>query len=420
MVQNVRNVMKGTVRLMMASVLAFSATQCLGQISGPWTGQLDLGVQKLTIVLHFDKDASGKDVCTMDSPDQSVKGIPATLNFISADSVNLAVPNIGMTYTGKLSEGELKGDFNQNGITLPLSLKPGEEKHNRPQHPVEPYPYRTEEVSFTNANANATFSGTLVYPEGYKEGGKVPVVLFVTGSGAENRDEEVFDHKPFLVIADYLARHGIASLRFDDRGVGKSTGSMEGATTKDFAEDALAGIEMLRGLKQFTKVGVLGHSEGGSVAFMLGAKQKVDFIISMAGVGAKGDTALTAQANRTYELMGVPMQVNVAQYRAQVAQLNSPWLNYFLDYDPIPDIQGTRCPVLAINGDKDVQVVSSLNLKGIEMALSKNKKNLVKEYPGLNHLFQHCSTGLPTEYAGIEETISEEVLSDIATWINGL
>ena len=405
----------------MLGMLALAATQSFGQqISGPWTGQLDLGAQKLTIVLHFDKDASGKDVCTMDSPDQSAKGIPATLNFISADSVNIAAPSIGMTYAGKLNEGELKGSFSQMGMKLPLDMKPGEVKHNRPQHPVEPYPYQTKEIAFQNEAANAWFAGTLVYPEGYKEGEKVPVLIMVTGSGAENRDEEVFDHKPFLVIADYLARHGVASLRFDDRGVGKSTGSMEGATTKDFADDVLAGIEMLRGLKQFSKVGVLGHSEGGSVAFMLGAKQKVDFIISMAGVGAKGDTALTAQANRTYELMGVPMQVNVAQYRAQVAQLNSPWLNYFLDYDPIPDIQGTRCPVLAINGDKDVQVVSSLNLKGIEKALSKNEKTLVKEYPGLNHLFQHCTTGLPTEYAGIEETISEEVLGDIATWINGL
>ena len=405
----------------MLGVVALAATQSFGQqISGPWTGQLDLGAQKLTIVLHFDKDASGKDVCTMDSPDQSAKGIPATLNFISADSVNIVVPSIGMTYAGKLNEGELKGSFSQMGMKLPLDMKPGKVKHNRPQHPVEPYPYQTKEITFQNEAANAWFAGTLVYPEGYKEGDKVPVLIMVTGSGAENRDEEVFDHKPFLVIADYLARHGVASLRFDDRGVGKSTGSMEGATTKDFADDVLAGIEMLRGLKQFSKVGVLGHSEGGSVAFMLGAKQKVDFIISMAGVGAKGDTALTAQANRTYELMGVPMQVNVAQYRAQVAQLNSPWLNYFLDYDPIPDIQGTRCPVLAINGDKDVQVVSSLNLKGIEKALLKNKKNLVKEYPGLNHLFQHCTTGLPTEYAGIEETISEEVLGDIATWINGL
>ena len=413
--------MKKVEGLLMAGVMALAATQSFGQqISGPWTGQLDLGAQKLTIVLHFDKDASGKDVCTMDSPDQSAKGIPATLNFISADSVNIAVPSIGMTYAGKLNEGELKGTFSQMGMNLPLSLKPGEVKHNRPQHPVEPYPYQTEEVSFTNENAHATFAGTLVYPEGFKEGDKVPVLIMVTGSGAENRDEEVFDHKPFLVIADYLARHGIASLRFDDRGVGKSTGSMEGATTKDFAEDALAGIEMLRGLKQFSKVGVLGHSEGGSVAFMLGAKQQVDFIISMAGIGAKGDTALTAQANRTYQLMGVPVQVTVAQYRAQVAQLNSPWVNYFLDYDPLPDIRGTRCPVMAINGDKDVQVVSSLNLKGIETALPRNEKNLVKEYPGLNHLFQHCTTGLPTAYAGIEETISEEVLRDMATWIKGL
>ena len=405
----------------MLGVLALAATQSFGQqIAGPWTGQLDLGAQKLTLVLHFDKDASGKDVCTMDSPDQSAKGIPATLNFISADSVNIAVPSIGMTYAGKLSEGELKGSFSQMGMNLPLDMKPGEVKHNRPQHPVEPYPYQTKEIAFQNEAANAWFAGTLVYPEGYKEGDKVPVLIMVTGSGAENRDEEVFDHKPFLVIADYLARHGVASLRFDDRGVGKSIGSMEGATTKDFTEDALAGIDMLRGSKRFSKVGVLGHSEGGSVAFMLGAKQQVDFIISMAGIGAKGDTALTAQANRTYQLMGVPVQVTVAQYRAQVAQLNSPWLNYFLDYDPVPDIQGTRCPVLAINGDKDVQVVSSLNLKGIEMALPKNKKNLVKEYPSLNHLFQHCTTGLPTEYAGIEETISEEVLGDIATWINGL
>lgn len=414
-------VMKRVERLLMVGVLALAATQSFGQqISGPWTGQLDLGVQKLTIVLHFDKDASGKDVCTMDSPDQSAKGIPATLNFISADSVNIAVPSIGMTYAGKLNEGELKGTFSQMGMNLPLDMKPGEVKHNRPQHPVEPYPYQTKEIAFQNEAANAWFAGTLVYPEGYKEGDKVPVLIMVTGSGAENRDEEVFDHKPFLVIADYLARHGVASLRFDDRGVGKSTGSMEGATTKDFAEDVLAGIEMLRGLKQFSKVGVLGHSEGGSVAFMLGAKQQVDFIISLAGIGAKGDTALTAQANRTYELMGVPMQVNVAQYRAQVAQLNSPWLNYFLDYDPIPDIQGTRCPVLAINGDKDVQVVSSLNLRGIEKALPKNKKHLVKEYPGLNHLFQHCTTGLPTEYAGIEETISEEVLRDMVAWIKAL
>ncbi len=397
------------------------ATHCFGQnISGSWLGQLDLGVQKLNLVFHFDKDDSGRDVCTIDSPDQSAKGIPATLNHLSADSVSLEVPSIGMSYAGKLQEGVLKGTFTQMGTNLPLDMKPGEVKRNRPQHPVEPYPYQTREVSFRNEAANARFAGTLVYPVGHKAGQKVPVVLFVTGSGAENRDEEIFDHKPFLVIADYLARHGIASLRYDDRGFGQSTGEMKDATTQDFAQDALAGVEMLRGMKEFGKVGVIGHSEGGSIAFILGAKNKIDFVISLAGVGVKGDTALAAQSNRALELMGSPMRVTTAQYRQQVAQLNSAWINYFIDYDPIPDIQQTRCPVFALNGDKDVQVISSLNLKGIEAALAKNKKNQVKEYPDLNHLFQHCTTGLPTEYANIEETISEEVLQDLAAWINKL
>ena len=408
-------------KIFLSLILALATMTATAQVDllGSWTGKLDLGVAKLTLVFNL-KQADGKVNVTMDSPDQSAKGIPATLSHISADSVNFQVPSIGMSYAGKLQGGVLKGTFKQMSVTLPLDMKPGEVVRNRPQHPVEPYPYQTKEVTFRNEAANASFAGTLVYPVGHKVGQKVPVVLFVTGSGAENRDEEIFDHKPFLVIADYLARHGIASLRFDDRGFGQSTGDMKEATTQDFAQDALAGVEMLRGLKEFSKVGVIGHSEGGSIAFILGAQKKIDFIISLAGVGVKGDTALTAQANRTYELMGAPMRVTTAQYRQQVAQLNSPWMNFFLDYDPVPDIQQTRCPVFALNGDKDIQVISSLNLKGIEAALAKNKKNLVKEYPGLNHLFQHCTTGLPTEYANIEETISEEVLQDLAAWINKL
>ncbi len=398
-----------------------AASHCYSQnISGSWLGQLDLGVQKLNLVFHFDKDDSGKDMCTVDSPDQSAKGIPAVLKYISADSVNFNVPSIGMSYAGKLQEGVMKGTFTQMGMKLPLDMKPGEVKRNRPQHPVEPYPYQTKEVTFENKAAHARLAGTLVYPEGYKAGQKVPVVLFVTGSGAENRDEEIYEHKSFLVIADYLARHGIASLRYDDRGFGQSTGEMKNATTQDFAQDALAGVEMLRGMKEFSKVGVIGHSEGGSIAFILGAQKKIDFVISLAGIGVKGDTALTAQANRVYELMGAQMRVTTAQYRQRVAQLNSPWMNYFLDYDPVSDIRQTRCPVFALNGDKDVQVVSSLNLKGIEAALAQNEKSQVKEYPGLNHLFQHCTTGLPTEYANIEETISVEVLQDLAAWINKL
>ena len=246
-------------------------------------------------------------------------------------------------------------------------------------------------------------------------------MLMVTGSGLENRDEEVFDHKPFLVIADYLARNGIATLRYDDRSFGESKGGdVKNATTKDFARDAEAGIAYLKSTKKFGKVGVLGHSEGGSIAFMLGAKDKVDFIISMAGIGVKGDTVLTAQTNKAMELAGQTKRLTTLQYRVNTMFQKSPWLNYFIDYDPAADIAATKCPVMAINGDKDIQVISSLDLPRIKKNLHENKYNFIREYPSLNHLFQHCTTGTPSEYRSIEETISPEVLSDMAKWINSL
>jgi len=242
--------------------------------------------------------------------------------------------------------------------------------------------------------------------------------LMVTGSGQENRDEEIFNHKPFLVIADYLARHGVATLRYDDRGFGKSTGGdVEHATTLDFMRDAASGIDFLRASKQFGKVGILGHSEGGSIAFMLGAKGKVDFVISMAGVGVKGDTALTAQANKILELTGQSMRFSTHQYRMNAIIKRSPWLNFFIDYDPSADISKTLCPVMAINGSRDIQVISSLNLAGIKAHLKPNPKNIIKEYPSLNHLFQHCKAGNVSEYRMIEETISPEVLEDIVRFV---
>ena len=268
-------------------------------------------------------------------------------------------------------------------------------------------------------------SGTLTYPVGYETMKKkdVPVVIMVSGSGLQNRDEELFNHKPFLVLADHLARHGIASLRYDDRAFGKSEGGdriHKNATTLDYKRDAEAGIQYLRSLKKFGKVGVIGHSEGGNIAFMLGADKKVDFVVSMAGVGVKVDTALTAQANKIMELQGQPTRLNVEQYRQNVQALQSPWMDWFVGYDPTADITAVKCPVMAINGDKDCQVMSSLSLPSIERLLKSNKHNHVKEYPSLNHLFQHCQTGLPTEYGNIEETISPEVLTDIVEWINGV
>ena len=385
-------------------------------IEGDWMGKLNLGPQSLTIVLHVNCNAQGEVECILDSPDQGAKGIAVETDYCSSDSISVSLASLALSFQGKLKGDEIVGTFTQ-GLSFSLILKRGEEKLNRPQNPVAPYPYKTEEVAFKNVADGATLVGTLSYPVGYKKG-KTPVVLMVTGSGQENRDEEIFDHKPFLVIADYLARHGVATLRYDDRGFGKSTGGDVGhATTLDFMRDAASGVDFLRTSKQFGKVGILGHSEGGSIAFMLGAKGKVDFVISMAGVGVKGDTALTAQANKILELTGQSMRYSTHQYRMNAIIKRSPWLNFFIDYDPSADISKTLCPVLAINGSRDIQVISSLNLAGIKAHLKPNPKNIIKEYPSLNHLFQHCKTGNVLEYRMIEETISPEVLEDIVRFI---
>ena len=405
-------------KIVLSICLLFSWAGAFAQkpIEGDWMGKLNLGPQSLTIVLHVNCDAQGKAECTLDSPDQGAKGIAVETDYCSSDSISVSLASLALSFQGKLKGDEIVGTFTQ-GQSFPLVLKRGEEKLNRPQNPVAPYPYKTEEVAFKNVADGATLVGTLSYPIGYKKG-QTPVVLMVTGSGQENRDEEIFDHKPFLVIADYLARHGVATLRYDDRGFGKSTGGdVEHATTLDFMRDAASGVDFLRTSKQFGKVGILGHSEGGSIAFMLGAKGKVDFIISMAGIGVKGDTALTAQANKILELTGQSMRFSTHQYRMNAIIERSPWLNFFIDYDPSGDISKTLCPVMAINGSRDVQVIPSLNLMGIKAHLKPNSKNIIKEYPSLNHLFQHCKTGNVSEYRMIEETISPEVLEDIVRFI---
>ena len=405
-------------KIILSICLLFSWVGAFAQkpIEGDWMGKLNLGPQSLTIVLHVNCDAQGKAECTLDSPDQGAKGIAVETDYCSSDSVSVSLASLALSFQGKLKGDEIVGTFTQ-GLSFSLILKRGEEKLNRPQNPVAPYPYKTEEVAFKNVADGATLVGTLSYPIGYKKG-KTPVVLMVTGSGQENRDEGIFDHKPFLVIADYLARHGVATLRYDDRGFGKSTGGdVEHATTLDFMRDAASGVDFLRTSKQFGKVGILGHSEGGSIAFMLGAKRKVDFVISMAGIGVKGDTALTAQANKIFELTGQSMRFSTHQYRMNAIIKRSPWLNFFIDYDPSADISKTLCPVMAINGSRDVQVISSLNLAGIKAHLKPNPKNIIKEYHSLNHLFQHCKTGNVLEYRMIEETISPEVLEDIVRFI---
>ncbi|MCI6160503.1 MAG: alpha/beta hydrolase [Prevotellaceae bacterium] len=389
-------------------------------IDGTWNGVLDVPQMKLNIVFHFQTDGKGKTTCTMDSPDQGAKGIPAEVELLTADSVAVGIPAFGIQYAATVSGDEIKGTFTQMGYPFPLTLKRGEPEVKRPQTPVPPYLYTTEEVTFTNPDDGAVLSGTLTYPTGYGTAffkRPVPVVLMVTGSGPQNRDEEIFMHKPFLVIADYLARSGIASLRYDDRGTGLSTGDAVKATTQTFANDAAAGLDFLRKTGKFASVGILGHSEGGTICFVLGAEKKVDFAVSLAGTAVKGIDIILEQNRTALRMTGQSDNIDKEELLVKLKEQQSPWLDYFVEYDPTNAIRATHCPVMAINGSMDMQVNAAVNLGGIRKNLPANAKNLIKEYSGLNHLFQHAKTGMATEYSQIEETISEEVLKDMADWI---
>lgn len=407
----------GVLLLLLLSVTSYGATA--GNIEGTWHGTLKLNAMKLSIVMHFSDNA-----CTLDSPDQGAKGIKGEVREITAEKVDVAFPTLNATYTGMLKDGKIEGTFTQMGYKLPLVLEKGQPVRIRPQTPQPPFPYQTEEVSFVNTEDSASLAGTLTYPVGYNSKQKVPVVIMVTGSGLQNRDEELFEHKPFLVIADFLARNGIASLRYDDRGAGLSTGDIENVTTEGFCRDAAAGIAFLRKTGHFSKIGVLGHSEGGSIAFMLAAQKKCDFIVSMAGPGLRGDSIIVEQTNELLRQQGQPATMTVRQMRlTMLLQKTNPWYDYFVDFDPAPVIKQIKCPALLLNGDKDSQVMAVSNIPVIRALLSDNEKHqlpdnqVIKVYPGLNHLFQHCTTGMPAEYGSIEETISEEVLHDIAEWI---
>lgn len=407
----------GVLLLLLLSVTSYGATA--GNIEGIWHGTLKLNAMKLSIVMHFSDNA-----CTLDSPDQGAKGIKGEVKEITEEKVDVAFPTLNATYTGTLKDGKIEGTFTQMGFKLPLVLEEGQPVRIRPQTPQPPFPYQTEEVTFVNTEDSASLAGTLTYPVGYNSKRKVPVVIMVTGSGLQNRDEELFEHKPFLVIADFLARNGIASLRYDDRGAGLSTGDIENVTTEGFCRDAAAGIAFLRKTGHFSKIGVLGHSEGGSISFMLAAQKKCDFIVSMAGPGLRGDSIIVEQTNELLRQQGQPATMTVRQMRlTMLLQKTNPWYDYFVDFDPAPVIKQIKCPALLLNGDKDSQVMAVSNIPVIRALLSDNEKHqlpdnqVIKVYPGLNHLFQHCTTGMPAEYGSIEETISEEVLHDIAEWI---
>jgi pimeloyl-ACP methyl ester carboxylesterase len=460
--------------MMKLSILLIAFFSCFSlaaqDITGQWNGILKVQGIQLRLVFNVSKQDGGFST-TMDSPDQGAKGIPVTNTTVENSKVKFQIASAGIEYWGELKDNEIAGTFKQGGQEFPMNLTRkaiDKEELRKPQEPAKPYPYYSEDVTFENTVAKISLAGTLTLPN--KEG-IFPAAILITGSGPQNRDEELLGHKPFLVIADYLTRNGIAVFRYDDRGVGQSKGNFKTATSADFATDVESAITYLKARKEINKekIGLIGHSEGGLIAPIVASRSKdVKFIVLLAGTGIQGDKLLLLQKELIEKAAGVSesdmkksSQLNAKLFKTvvssnddeklktdlrniinetlkndssakisngmakdefvslQVDQITSPWMQYFLKFNPATTLEKVRCPVLAVNGEKDLQVPPKENLTAIKNALAKggNKKVTTIEFPNLNHLFQESKTGSPSEYATIKQTISPVVLEAISKWI---
>lgn len=456
----------------------FFATKITAQnhnITGTWAGKINVGVD-LRIVFNFKKDNTGNITGTSDSPDQGVKGIPCSNIIIRNDSLLLDVPSIKGSFAGKyLNDSTITGQLTQ-GRSIDLTLKKVNEVSAliRPQTPHPPFSYISEDVEYDNADNTLHYGATITIPKGK---GSFPALLLITGSGAQNRDEEIMEHKPFAIIADHLTKKGYIVLRVDDRGTGKTSGDFAKATSADFAKDVNTSLNYLKKRKEVDQkhVGMIGHSEGGMIAPMVAAQRNdINFIIMLAGPGEKISKLMEDQNAAIMLSSGMPKDVvesfiklyhkiipavveakNIEEAKINLykeleswkkitpkntivattgitdeskqnqfinifaASLSTPWFKYFLQFDPQPYIKRLHCRVLALNGDKDLQVISKPNLAAIKAALAKSKSPgyAVKEMPGLNHLFQHCKKCTVNEYGELEETFSAEVLKIMSDWL---
>lgn len=450
--------------LFFATILSYSQ-----EVTGDWYGNLSAMGSEIGFVFQITKNGetfSG----TMSVPQQNANGIPLSSVTLSENTLTIKFDPAGLTYSGKVNNRQIDGTFSQNGMTFPLALtreKPEAKKINRPQEPKAPFPYESEEVTFENSLEKITLAGTFTYPKTKN----FPVVILISGSGQQDRNAEIFGHKPFWVIADYLSRNGVGVLRLDDRGVGKSGGDPSTSTSLNFASDTEAAFQFLKKnpIVNAKKIGLIGHSEGGMIAPIVAAKNpSFQFIVLLAAPGIPCDELLLEQSYLIGKSSGMnetelleTKKINQQIYtvvkseksndvalaelesiffdmykddtafntleekdkktvvQQQIGPLLTPWYRYFIRYRPEVNLEKITCPVLVLNGEKDLQVPPQTNVEGIKKALlkAKNKSVTTKVYPNLNHLFQECKTGSVEEYGTIEQTFSPQVLQDIKDWI---
>ena len=436
----------------------------IASVEGIWQAALEANGLRLRFQLHVTHDDEKHLIAALDSPDQGISGIPAVNVSQKLTVFHFEIPLVQGVYEGNLNAAKtlITGNWTQGGITHNLNFQRSDQLVElvRPQNPKKPYPYREEEVTFVNPKAQISLAGTLTIPSGQ---GPFPAAILIAGSGPHDRDENVAGHRPFLVLADHLTRKGVAVLRYDKRGIGKSTGKYDQATTEDFASDATAALDYLKSRKEINskRIGLIGHSEGGLIAPMIASRSSdVAWIVLLAAPGLKGEQIMLLQSElilkaagfdderiarardfnlQSYALArkerdpevletkladlvdstGMSTTLPPTMLKPQAQMMTSPWFRFFLDYDPVPALKKTQCPVLAINGDKDLQIASKENLVQIENALREggNKDFQTHELAGLNHLFQHAPTGSPSEYGGIQETFAPEALTFVSDWI---
>lgn len=448
-----------------ALVVLFFNLSHTQEIDGDWHGALKVSGMEIPVIFHIEQNDSILS-SSMDSPKQKVFGIEADQTVFENSVLEIAFPSAGISYEGTYNAADeiVEGTFKQGGMNIPLNLSRNKNKMvkastPRPQEPKAPYNYRSEDITFTNTKESIELAGTLTLPSG---SGKHPAVVLISGSGSQDRNSEVFGHKPFLVLADHLTKQGIAVLRFDDRGVGESEGDLSKATSKDLANDVQAAVDFLKSRQDIdlNNLGLLGHSEGGLIAPMVADESKeVDFIVLLAGQGLRGDKNLLLQKKILEQKSGIDEltvnqgqqifsgaydliinskeeeietklqeyfqqqyagRLNENQIHTMVQQITSPWWQFYLKYDPAPVLEKTTIPVLALFGENDFQVSAVENSKIVKESLQRggNDKAQIIVFDNLNHLFQESTTGLLNEYAEIEQTISPKVLDTVSTWIN--